>query len=72
MKQQWIEQIKKKASLLEIDEKPAELLITEQQAKQLYQYMELLLHWNQKMNLTALTEPSEIMTKHFLDSAAGK
>ena len=40
MKQQWIEQIKKKASLLEIDEKPAELLITEQQAKQLYQYME--------------------------------
>ena len=31
-------------------------------------YMKLLLEWNEKINLTAITEPSEIMTKHFLDS----
>ncbi len=31
-------------------------------------YMELLLDWNQKINLTAITEPEEIISKHFLDS----
>lgn len=31
-------------------------------------YMRLLLEWNERMNLTAITEPSEIMEKHFLDS----
>ena len=31
-------------------------------------YMSLLLEWNEKINLTAITEPSEIRTKHFLDS----
>lgn len=28
----------------------------------------LLLEWNQKMNLTAIEEPEEIITKHFVDS----
>jgi len=31
-------------------------------------YMKLLLEWNEKINLTAITEPSEVRTKHFLDS----
>lgn len=31
-------------------------------------YMNLLLEWNKKINLTAIIEPSEIVTKHFLDS----
>ena len=30
--------------------------------------MELLLEWNEKLNLTAITEPEEILEKHFLDS----
>ena len=30
--------------------------------------MELLLEWNEKVNLTAITEPKEIVEKHFLDS----
>lgn len=30
-------------------------------------YAELLLEWNGKMNLTAITEPEEIEVKHFLD-----
>lgn len=31
-------------------------------------YMRLLLEWNEKMNLTAITQPSEIKVKHFEDS----
>jgi len=31
-------------------------------------YMEILQSWNQKMNLTALDTPEEIVIKHFLDS----
>ena len=31
-------------------------------------YRELLLAWNTRMNLTAITEPIEIEIKHFLDS----
>lgn len=33
-----------------------------------YRYMELLIDWNQKINLTAITEPKEIIQKHFIDS----
>ncbi|HKL11443.1 MAG TPA: 16S rRNA (guanine(527)-N(7))-methyltransferase RsmG [Clostridia bacterium] len=32
-------------------------------------YMDLLLEWNDKMNLTAITDENEIIAKHFLDSA---
>jgi len=32
------------------------------------QFERLLLDWNERMNLTAITEPFEIMTKHYLDS----
>lgn len=31
-------------------------------------YMKLLLSWNQKMNLTAITEPRDVAIKHFADS----
>ena len=31
-------------------------------------YMELLLEWNEKINLTAITKPDEIEKKHFYDS----
>lgn len=42
--------------------------ITEEQAEQFQTYMELLLEWNEKMNLTAITQPGEMVEKHFLDS----
>lgn len=42
--------------------------ISQEQAEQFYKYMELLLQWNEKMNLTAITEPEEIILKHFIDS----
>ena len=42
--------------------------IAEEQMKKYFFYMELLLEWNQKMNLTAITDPKEIILKHFVDS----
>ena len=42
------------------------LKTSEQQA--FYRYMEMLLEWNEKMNLTAITEKKEIILKHFIDS----
>lgn len=42
--------------------------INEEQANKFYKYMELLLEWNEKMNLTAITEPDEVILKHFIDS----
>ena len=42
--------------------------VTPEQAEQLQIYMELLLEWNEKMNLTSITEPEEVAEKHFLDS----
>lgn len=44
------------------------ILLENKQINQFYQYMELLLEWNEKINLTAITEPEEIILKHFVDS----
>lgn len=38
-----------------------------EQADKFQRYMELLVEWNEKLNLTAITEPAEIVEKHFLD-----
>ena len=42
--------------------------LSEKQQDNFYNYMKLLLDWNEKINLTAITEPKEIITKHFVDS----
>jgi 16S rRNA (guanine527-N7)-methyltransferase len=34
------------------------------------QYLELLLTWNRRINLTAITDPDAILERHFLDSLA--
>lgn len=39
-----------------------------EQTEQFFEYMNLLIEWNEKMNLTAITEPLEIIQKHFVDS----
>ena len=39
-----------------------------EQLDKFYKYMQLLIEWNEKMNLTAITEPEEIILKHFIDS----
>lgn len=39
-----------------------------EQLEQFFAYMNLLIEWNEKMNLTAIVEPNEIILKHFIDS----
>lgn len=42
--------------------------LTEEQLNQFIKYYELLVEWNSFMNLTAITEFDEVVTKHFVDS----
>lgn len=42
--------------------------ISENEIEKFYQYMKLLLEWNEKINLTAITDEKEIIKKHFIDS----
>lgn len=35
--------------------------------KLFYNYMNILLEWNEKINLTSITEPKEVVLKHFVD-----
>ncbi len=44
------------------------LEVTPNQASSFQKYMELLIDWNTKINLTTITEPCEVAAKHFLDS----
>lgn len=53
--------------LLELSNKIG-VTIAKSQAQQFYEYMMLLLQWNQNINLTAIVEPKEIILKHFIDS----
>lgn len=42
--------------------------LSEQQMTQFQRYFELLVEWNEKINLTAITEEKEVYLKHFYDS----
>ena len=42
--------------------------LPDEQLNEFYEYMQLLLEWNEKMNLTAITDPEEVIKKHFVDS----
>lgn len=53
---------------LEIKAKQIEIELTKEQIEKYYNYMNLLLEWNEKINLTAIIEPREIILKHFVDS----
>ncbi|MDO4284972.1 MAG: 16S rRNA (guanine(527)-N(7))-methyltransferase RsmG [Eubacteriales bacterium] len=44
------------------------ILLSKEQLLQFARYTDLLLSWNEVMNLTAITELSEILDKHYLDS----
>ncbi len=45
--------------------------LDEAKALQFIKYFELLVEWNAKFNLTAITEPDEVISKHFIDSLLG-
>ncbi|NLC88357.1 MAG: 16S rRNA (guanine(527)-N(7))-methyltransferase RsmG [Clostridiaceae bacterium] len=55
------EQLKNKANQINIK-------LEDEQIKQFYKYMNLLLEWNEKVNLTAIVDPEEVILKHFIDS----
>lgn len=42
--------------------------LTDEQIGQFDKYYEMLVHWNEKINLTAVTEKEEVYLKHFYDS----
>ena len=44
--------------------------LTDRQKDQFERYFELLVEWNEKINLTAITEQNEVYLKHFYDSIA--
>ncbi|MBV7392177.1 16S rRNA (guanine(527)-N(7))-methyltransferase RsmG [Enterococcus alishanensis] len=45
-----------------------EIVLNQQQLDQFERYYQLLVEWNQKMNLTAITDKKEVYLKHFFDS----
>lgn len=42
--------------------------LNEEQLDKFKKYMDLLLEWNEKINLTAITKEDEVILKHFIDS----
>lgn len=42
--------------------------LTDEQISQFDKYYRMLIHWNEKINLTAVTEKEEVYLKHFYDS----
>lgn len=57
----YLENLKKYANKIEIN-------LTDEMIEQFNKYMNLLIDWNEKINLTAITEPDDIILKHFIDS----
>ena len=46
------------------------ITLSDEQKKQFDQYFHLLVEWNEKMNLTAITDEEGVYLKHFYDSLA--
>lgn len=44
------------------------ICLTREMAREMDRFAQLLVEWNEKMNLTAIIEPDAIVVKHFLDS----
>ncbi len=47
-----------------------DLELSDDQIKMFHVYYDLLIEWNQKMNLTAITELPDVLMKHFYDSVS--
>src|SRR5713226_4299264 len=45
-----------------------QLSATDEQVLQIQQYIKILLTWNEKVNLTAIRDPLEILYRHFCES----
>lgn len=44
------------------------ILFNDKQLDMFYDYMNMLLDWNERINLTAITNPEDVILKHFIDS----
>lgn len=45
-----------------------DIVLSDTQLKQFEKYYELMIDWNEKINLTGITEPDEVCIKHYADS----
>ena len=54
--------------LFEEKAKEINVKISEEKIEKFYKYMKSLIEWNEKINLTAITDEKEIIEKHFIDS----
>lgn len=52
--------------------KSINVTLSDLQLEQFYRYYEMLIDWNSKVNLTAITEMEDVVTKHFVDSLSIK
>jgi len=48
--------------------KQLNIQLSDLQLEQFFKYMNILIEWNKVMNLTGITEPKEVIIKHFIDS----
>src|SRR5437868_4290906 len=48
-----------------------EIQVSPEQVACIQQYMQMLLFWNDKVNLTAIRDPTEILYRHFCESMYG-
>lgn len=61
MREQFADQMRQECGAFGLE-------LTGHQIEQFYQYYTLLIDWNTKINLTAITEMDQVVTKHFVDS----
>ncbi len=60
---QWLDLVMEGAAQLHLD-------LSRRQAAQFAQHARMVLDWNRKVNLTAITDPVQMAVKHFLDALA--
>ena len=51
-----------------IEVKKLGIEVTDEEISKLEKYADLLKEWNEKINLTAITEKEQVFLKHFYDS----
>lgn len=61
--EEWLTLVQKAAAQLGVS-------VLRSQAEQFARHAQLLLEWNRKINLTAITDPREVAIKHFVDAIA--
>lgn len=54
-------------TILQKEASKHDITLTDRHLERFEQYANLLIEWNEKMNLTAITEEYEVIMKHFID-----